>query len=118
MVHGAVVRRNAMIGMNAVVMDRSEIGESSIVGAMAFVREGTIVPPRSLVLGIPARVLRPLTEQEIAWKAIGTRQYQQLAIRSLASQRPVEPLRAVQPNRPRFTGDGASVTLGTLKAQE
>ena len=61
-IHGAHIGRNAMVGMNAVVMDRSEIGESSIVGAMAFVREGTIIPPRSLALGIPARVVRQLTD--------------------------------------------------------
>jgi phenylacetic acid degradation protein len=116
-IHGAHVGQNAMVGINAVVMDRSQIGESSIVGAMAFVREGTIVPPRSLVLGIPARVVRPLTDEEIAWKRSGTRQYQELTVRSLASQRAVEPLAAEQPDRPRFKGDGRNKTLGTIKSQ-
>jgi phenylacetic acid degradation protein len=116
-IHGAHIGRNVMVGMNAVVMDRSEIGESAIVGAMAFVREGTVVPPRSLALGIPARVVRDLTDQEIAWKRSGTRQYQELTLRSLASQRPVEALRAVQADRPRYQGDGSNVTLGTLKAR-
>jgi phenylacetic acid degradation protein len=115
-IHGAHIGQNAMVGMNAVVMDRSEIGESAIVGAMAFVREGTIIPPRSLALGIPARVIRQLSDTEIAWKRTGTLQYHNLAVRSLASQRAVEPLRAVQPDRPRFKGDGSNVTLGTLKA--
>jgi phenylacetic acid degradation protein len=115
-IHGAHIGQNAMVGMNAVVMDRSEIGESAIVGAMAFVREGTIIPPRSLALGIPARVVRQLSDTEIAWKRTGTLQYQNLAMRSLASQRAVQPLRAVQPDRPRFKGDGSNVTLGTLKA--
>jgi phenylacetic acid degradation protein len=115
-IHGAHIGQNAMVGMNAVVMDRSEIGESAIVGAMAFVREGTIIPPRSLALGIPARVVRQLSDTEIAWKRTGTLQYQNLAVRSLASQRAVEPLRAVQADRPRFKGDGSNVTLGTLKA--
>ena len=113
-IHGARLGRNVLVGMNAVVMDRCEIGESSIIGAMAFVREGTIIPPRSLVIGIPARVTRQLTEQEIAWKRSGTLEYQRLAVRSLASQRRVEPLSAEQPDRPRFTGS-AAVTLGTLK---
>ena len=116
-IHGAYIGRNAMVGMNAVVMDRSDIGESAIVGAMAFVREGTAIPPRSLALGIPARVVRQLTDAEIAWKRTGTRQYQELAVRSLKTQRPVEPLRAPQPDRPRYRDDGSSVTLGTLKAQ-
>jgi phenylacetic acid degradation protein len=115
-IHGAHVGRNAMVGMNAVVMDRAEIGESSIIGAMAFVREGTIIPPRSLALGIPARVVRELTEQEIAWKSRGTMGYQQLTVRSLATQRPVQALTAVQPDRPRFKGDHK--TLGTTKARQ
>lgn len=113
-VHGAHIERNVLVGMNAVVMDRSRIGESSIVGAMAFVREGMIVPPRSLVLGIPAKVARPLTETEMAWKKVGTKQYQDLAVRSLKTQRQVEPLSEVQADRPRFSGN-VSVTLGTLK---
>lgn len=116
-IHGAHICGNAMIGMNAVVMDRSEIGESAIVGAMAFVREGTVIPPRSLALGIPARVVRQLTGQEIAWKRSGTLQYQELAVRSLTSQRQVEPLRAAQPDRPRYKGDGSNVTLGTSKTR-
>lgn len=116
-IHGARIGPNAMVGMNAVVMDRSEIGESAIVGAMAFVREGTVIPPRSLALGVPARVVRQLTDREIDWKRSGTLQYQELAVRSLASQRPVEPLRAVQRDRPRYKGDGSNVTLGILKTQ-
>jgi phenylacetic acid degradation protein len=114
-IHGAHIGANVLVGMNAVVMDRSQIGESSFIGAMSFVREGTVIPPRSLALGVPARVVRPLTDEEIAWKRVGTREYQELAVRSLASQRPVEPLRAVQPDRPRYRGS-ANVTLGTLKA--
>lgn len=116
-IHGAHIGANVMVGMNAVVMDRSQIGESAIIGAMAFVREGTIVPPRSLAVGIPARVIRQLSDQEMAWKRAGTLQYQDLTMRSLASQRPVEPLREVQPDRPRYKGDGANVTLGTMKMQ-
>lgn len=113
-IHGAHIGQNALVGMNAVVMDRSEIGESAIIAAMTFVREGTVIPPRSLAMGIPAQVVRQLSEEEIAWKRTGTRQYQDLAVRSLASQRPVTPLDAVQPDRPRFKG-GSSKTLGSLK---
>ncbi len=113
-VHGAHIGRNVLVGMNAVVMDRANVGQSSIVGAMAFVREGTVIPPGSLVLGIPGRVVRTLTDAEKDWKKGGTRQYQELTVRSLASQRPCEPLTAVQPNRPRFKG-GSSVTFGDIK---
>jgi phenylacetic acid degradation protein len=112
--HGAHIGQNALVGMNAVVMDRTEIGESAFVAAMSFVREGTIIPPRSLAVGIPAQVVRQLTEEEIAWKRTGTLGYQNLTIRSLASQRPTEPLSAAQPDRPRFKG-GSSKTLGMLK---
>jgi phenylacetic acid degradation protein len=112
--HGAHIGRNALVGMNSVIMDRSEIGESAFVAAMSFVREGTVIPPRTLAVGIPAKVVRKLTEQEIAWKRTGTLEYQALAVRSLASQRPVEPLKAAQPDRPRFKG-GSNKTLGMIK---
>ncbi len=115
-IHGAHIGKNALVGMNAVVMDRSEIGESSIVGAMSFVREGTIVPPRSVAAGNPARIVRQLTDEEIAWKQKGTQEYQNLAVRSLTSQRPVEPLRAVQPDRPRYSGS-SHMTLGMTRTR-
>ena len=100
--HGAIVKRNAMVGMNAVVMDEAVIGESSIVAACAFVKAGMVIAPRSLAAGVPARVLRELTEEEIAWKGSGTRTYQELAVRSMTTMREVVPLAAAEPNRPRI----------------
>jgi phenylacetic acid degradation protein len=100
--HGAIVKRNAMVGMNAVVMDEAVIGESSIVAACAFVKAGMVIAPRSLAAGVPARVLRELTEEEIAWKGSGTRTYQELAVRSMTTMREVAPLAAAEPNRPRI----------------
>lgn len=99
--HGCRVGRNAMVGMNAVVMDEAEIGELSIVAAMAFVKSAHKIPPRSLVVGLPAKVLRELTDEEIEWKQRGTETYQKLAIRSLQSMQPTEPLREIEPNRRR-----------------
>jgi phenylacetic acid degradation protein len=99
--HGCRVGRNSMVGMNAVVMDEAEIGEMSIVAAMAFVKSAEKIPPRSLVVGVPARVVRELTQEEIAWKQRGTETYQKLAIRSLQTMQRVEPLREVEPDRPR-----------------
>src|SRR5512137_1338826 len=90
--HGCIVQRNALVGMNAVVNDNAVIGESAIVAAMAFVRAGMVVPPRMLVAGVPAKVLRSLTETEIAWKLEGTQGYQELTKRCLATMRPVAPL--------------------------
>ena len=100
--HGAIVKRNAMVGMNAVVMDEAVIGESSMVAACAFVKAGMVVAPRSLAAGVPARVLRELTEEEIAWKGSGTRTYQELAVRSMTTMREVAPLAAAEPDRPRI----------------
>ncbi len=105
--HGAVlhccrVGRNALVGMNAVVMDKAEVGEASIVAAMAFVKAGIQVPPQSLVAGIPARVVRALTEQEMAWKTEGTVLYQHLARSSLATMVETDALAEVEANRKRI----------------
>ncbi|HVO90269.1 MAG TPA: phenylacetic acid degradation protein PaaY [Casimicrobiaceae bacterium] len=100
--HGCVVARNALVGMNAVINDNAVIGDSAIVAAMAFVKAGMIVPARWLVAGIPARVMRELTDQELAWKIDGTRSYQELTRRCLATLAPTEPLTAVTPDRKRL----------------
>jgi phenylacetic acid degradation protein len=100
--HGCVVRRNALVGMNAVINDNAEVGDSAIVAAMAFVKAGMIVPPRTLVAGVPAKIVRSLTEQELAWKAEGTRSYQDLSRRSLETMVETEPLPAPEPDRRRI----------------
>lgn len=97
--HGCIVRRNALIGMNAVINDNAEIGDSAIVAAMAFVKAKMIVPPRTLVAGIPARIVRELTDAELTWKIAGTQSYQELALRSHRSMRATEPLTAPEPDR-------------------
>jgi phenylacetic acid degradation protein len=113
--HGAIVKRNAMVGMNAVVMDEAVVGESSIVAACAFVKAGMVIAPRSLAAGVPAKVLRPLTDEEIAWKGSGTRTYQELAVRSMTTMREVRPLAAAEPNRPRIRVSGDVVPKIALK---
>jgi len=100
--HGCIVERNALIGMNCVVNDDAVIGESAIVAAMAFVKARMVVPPRTLVAGVPARVVRDLTEAELAWKVEGTQAYQDLARRSLATMHATAPLSAVEPDRRRI----------------
>jgi phenylacetic acid degradation protein len=101
-IHGARIGRNALVGMNAVVNDGAIIGESAFVAAMAFVRAGFEVPPKSLAAGIPAKVLRKLTEQELAWKIEATKEYHELTRRCLASLVPAEPLAAPEPGRGRI----------------
>lgn len=100
--HGCRVGRNAMIGMNAVIMDNAVIGEECIVAALAFVKADMYVPPRSLVAGVPGRILRELTQQEIDWKTTGTRVYQELAVRSRTTLRPVRALLEAEPDRRRL----------------
>lgn len=100
--HGCRIGRNALVGMNAVVMDKAEVGADSIVAAMAFVKAGMVVPPRSMAVGSPARVLRTLSDDEIRWKSDGTAQYQELAVRSMHTMREVEALTQVEPDRKRI----------------
>jgi len=100
--HGCRIGKNSMVGMNAVVADGAVVGESCIIAAMAFVKAGAVIPPRSLVVGIPGKVARELTDDEIDWKREATATYQALAQRSLANLQPAEPLTAVEPNRKRF----------------
>ena len=100
--HGCVVRKNALIGMNAVINDNAVIGESSIVAAMAFVKAGMVVPARTLVAGVPAKVVRELTDQELAWKIEGTQSYQELTKRSLATMVEADALPAPEPDRRRI----------------
>jgi phenylacetic acid degradation protein len=100
--HGCIVRRNALVGMNAVVMDNAVIGESAIIAAQAFVKAGMEVPARMLVTGVPAKVVRELTEQEMNWKIEGTQIYQELNRRSRASMTETIALSEEEPNRRRL----------------
>lgn len=100
--HGCNIGRNAMVGMNAVVMDNAQIGESAIVAASAFVKAGMQVPPRVLVAGVPARIVRELRQQELKWKVEGTRTYQDLTARSVTTMREVDPLAEVEVDRMRI----------------
>ncbi|MCS7100591.1 MAG: phenylacetic acid degradation protein PaaY [Burkholderiaceae bacterium] len=116
--HGCVVRRNALVGMNAVVMDEAVVGEAAMVAACAFVKAGMQVPARTLVAGMPARVVRELREDELRWKAEGTAQYHELARRSLATLREVQPLTAVEPDRRRFSAEEVMPPIARRRAQE
>lgn len=97
-IHGANLGRNCLIGMNTVIMDDAEIGDESIVGAMAFVKAETIIPKRSLVVGNPAKVIKQVSDEMIAWKTKGTKLYQELPADCHESLKEVEPLREVPEN--------------------
>lgn len=103
--HGCRVARNAMVGMNAVVMDNAVVGECSIVAAMSFIKANVSIPPRSLVAGIPGKVIRQLSDEEIAWKSQGTQTYKALAVRSQQTMQAVEPLTEIEPDRRRVPAE-------------
>ncbi|MCB5908049.1 acyltransferase [Streptomyces pinistramenti] len=89
--HGCRIGRGALIGMKSVIMDGATIGELAFVGANSFVKSGYEVTARHLAVGSPARIQRELTEEELSWKANGTRLYQELSRRSRESLRETEP---------------------------
>jgi len=105
--HGCTVRRGALIGIGAIVMDDVVVEEEAFIGAASFVRAGFTVPRRTLVRGVPARVIRELQPEELAWKATGTREYQELTVRCLATLKACEPLAAPEPDRRSFAGASA-----------
>lgn len=100
--HGCHIGKNALVGMNAVVMDNAKIGEASIVAACAFVKADFDCPPRSLLAGTPAKMMRELSDKEINWKSKGTQEYQNLAVRSLQTMEKVEALTEVEADRKRI----------------
>ena len=98
--HGCRVGRNSLVGMNAVVMDGVVIGEECIIAALSFVKAATEIPARSLAAGVPAKVVRQVTDDEIGWKEKGTRGYQDLTRRCLATMHETDALGEVEPGRP------------------
>ncbi|EHQ5707864.1 phenylacetic acid degradation protein PaaY, partial [Salmonella enterica] len=99
-----VVGRDALVGMNSVIMDGAVIGEESIVAAMSFVKAGFQGEARQLLVGSPARVLRQVTDQELHWKHLNTKEYQDLAIRCRTGLSETKPLTQAEENRPRLKG--------------
>ena len=112
--HGCTVRRGALIGIGAIVMDDVVVEEEAFVGAASFVRAGFVVPRRTLVTGVPARIVRELRAEELEWKAVGTREYQELTVRCLATFNECRPLTAPEPDRGRL-GASAAVPLHTIE---
>jgi phenylacetic acid degradation protein/carnitine operon protein CaiE len=102
-IHGAQIGRNSLIGMNSVIMDEVEIGEECIVGALSFVKAGEKIPRRSLLAGNPAKILKEVSDDMIAWKTQGTRLYQSLPADCRESLREIAPLSEIPQNRPSQT---------------
>jgi carbonic anhydrase/acetyltransferase-like protein (isoleucine patch superfamily) len=100
-IHGARIGENALIGMNAVVMDHAVVGAGSIIGALTFVPSGMVIPERKVAVGSPARIVRDVSDEMLAWKTDGTRLYQQLPALMRETWRECEPLRTVPSDRPK-----------------
>ena len=111
--HGCIVRRAALVGIGAIVMDDAVVGQQALVGAGSFIRAGFVVPARMLVVGSPARIVRELSAEELEWKATGTRAYQELTRRCLNTLIECEPLRSPEAGRPAW-GPTAVTPLNTL----
>jgi phenylacetic acid degradation protein len=92
-IHGATIGKNCLVGMNAVIMDNVNLGDESIVGALTFIKEEEEIPPRSLVVGNPGKIIKQVSDEMLAWKTEGTKLYQQLPADMYKNCRSCEPLR-------------------------
>ena len=99
-IHGANLGRNTMVGMNSVIMDGAVIADECIVGAMAFVKAESVFAPRQLIVGNPAKAIKEVSQQMLAWKTAGTKLYQSLPKDCHDTLREVEPLREIPKDRP------------------
>jgi carbonic anhydrase/acetyltransferase-like protein (isoleucine patch superfamily) len=99
-VHGATLKSNCLIGMNAVVMDGAIVGKNSIVGALSFVKAEEIIPDNHLYAGNPGRIIKEISADMIEWKTEGTALYQSLPASCHTSLLPVSPLTSIEENRP------------------
>ena len=100
-VHGANIGANSLIGMNSVIMDNVIVEKECIIGALAFIKADTLIPERSLVVGNPAKVIKQVSDEMLAWKTKGTQLYQRLPEECYAQLEECEPLRELNKDRPK-----------------
>jgi phenylacetic acid degradation protein/carnitine operon protein CaiE len=112
-IHGGIIGENCLIGMNSVVMDDVEMGDESIVGALTFVPAKMEIPRRSLLVGNPAKIIKQVSDEMIAWKTKGTQLYQALPKECFDGLKECEPLRKEDPNRPKQ--ESMYTTWNTIK---
>lgn len=103
-IHGATIGKNCLVGMNAVIMDNVQLGDESIVGALTLIKEEEIIPPRSVVVGNPGKIIKKVSDEMLAWKTEGTRLYQQLPEECRHNLHEVEPLKDIPENIPAQPG--------------
>lgn len=112
-IHGAAIGKNCLVGMNAVIMDHVQLGDECIVGALTFIKEGEIIPARSLVAGNPGKIIKEVTDEMIAWKTEGTRLYQGLPADLQEGWKPCKP--GKKPGKKAISGTGSYPTWASVK---
>jgi len=98
-IHGATIGSNSLVGMNSVIMDNAIIGDECIVGALSFVKANEIFENRSVIVGNPAKKIKEVSDEMLAWKTEGTALYQQLPKDLHTSLIPCEPLTEIPTDR-------------------
>jgi len=98
-IHGAVIGKNCLVGMNAVIMDNVQLGDECIVGALSFIKADSIFENRSLIVGNPAKKIKEVSDEMITWKTEGTKLYQQLPSDMHETWKPCEPLNEIPQDR-------------------
>jgi len=118
-IHGCEIGENTLIGMNAVILDNAIIGDENLVAALALVKSDTVTPPRSLVAGNPAKVVKTFEPHQVTWRNNGTSEYQKLARAALTDLIEAEPLREAGAERQaqRIASDAIAVRLTGETAQ-
>ena len=94
-IHGATIGKNCLVGMNSVIMDNVELGDECVVGALSFIKQDEKIPARSVLAGNPAKIIRQVSDEMIAWKTAGTEIYQGLPEEIRQSWKETEPLREI-----------------------
>lgn len=104
-IHGASIGRNTLVGMNAVVMDDAQVGEGCIIGALCFVPGEMVISDRKVAVGNPAKIVKDVSDEMLAWKTEGTQLYQSLPQEMRTTLKECAPLREEEPNRPKQKSD-------------
>ena len=115
-IHGGIIGENCLIGMNSVIMDDVVMGDECIVGALSFVPAKMEIPNRSLLVGNPAKIVKQVSDDMIAWKTKGTALYQALPQECKDTLKECEPLREIEPKRPQQ--EAMYATWNTLKNEK
>jgi len=104
-IHGATIGKNCLIGMNSVIMDNVILEDECIIGALSFIKADQHIPPRSLLVGNPAKIIKRVSDEMLAWKSEGTKVYQQLTNDMKNEWKACEPLKETPKGNENFNSD-------------